>query len=288
MPSEWTVVGDRRATLGEGPLWDERDHRLWWVDILGRTVFHLDAVTGASEAIDVPQEVGALALRAAGGLVAAGRDGFAGLSADGRWEMLAPVEADRPDLRMNDGRVDPRGRFWASTMSFDETPGSGTLYRLDPDLSVHPQWRGLTIGNGVDWSPDGRWMYFVETSKSCVFVAPFDVDAGTLGPRSALIDLTPALPDGLCVDAAGDLWVGIWDGGAVRCFDAAGAFRREIRLPVARVTSCAFGGPGLDELFVTTASVGLTGTALTEQPLAGALFRCQVDAVGRAQHRFAG
>ena len=280
-----------RAELGEGPRWDARSQTLYWVDILKGRVHAFTPATGACRSHRIGQPVGALAVREAGGLVLALRDGFATLDLDtGAVSWIARVEHDRATQRMNDGRCDAAGRFWAGTMAFDPRPGTGTLYRLDRDGSVTPVLGDLTISNGLDWSPDGRSLYFVDSGTQRVDLFDFDPVAGTLANRRAFVQVPEAagMPDGLVVDADGFVWVALWGGGALHRYATDGALAQVVTLPVSHPTSCAFGGPDLADLYVTSASVELTPAALARQPLAGGLFRLRPGVAGRAGHRFAG
>jgi sugar lactone lactonase YvrE len=280
-----------RAELGEGACWDARSQTLFWVDILRGRVHRFSPATAACRSFDVGQPVGAAALREAGGLVLALRDGFATLDLDtGALTWIARVEDDRPSQRMNDGRCDASGRFWAGTMALDPSPGTGTLYRLDPDGRVTPVLADLTISNGLDWSPDGRTLYFVDSGTQRIDLFDFEPLAGTLSNRREFVRVPDAagMPDGLVVDAEGFVWVALWGGGALHRYATDGALARVVMLPVSHPTSCAFGGPDLTDLYVTSASVELTPAALSRQPYAGGLFRLRPGVAGRAVHRFAG
>jgi sugar lactone lactonase YvrE len=280
-----------RAELGEGPTWDARSRTLYWVDILKGRVHGFTPATGACRSHRVGQPVGALAVREAGGLVLALRDGFAALDLDtGALSWIARVEDDRATQRMNDGRCDAAGRFWAGTMAFDPSPGTGTLYRLDRDGSVTRALGDLTISNGLDWSPDGRSLYFVDSGTQRVDLFDFDPVAGTLANRRAFVQVPDAagMPDGLVVDADGFVWVALWGGGALHRYATDGALAAVVTLPVSHPTSCTFGGPDLGDLYVTSASVELTQAALARQPLAGGLFRLRPGVAGRPAHLFAG
>lgn len=279
------------AELGEGARWDERSQTLYWVDILKGRVHAYTPAAASCRTIAVGQPVGALALREAGGLVLALRDGFAALDpGTGALSWIARVEDDRPDQRMNDGRCDAAGRFWAGTMAFDPSPGTGTLYRLDPGGRVTPMLGGLTISNGLDWSLDGRTMYFVDSGTQRIDAFDFDPASGSISGRRtfAAVPETAGMPDGLVVDADGGVWVALWGGGALHRYAADGALERVVPLPVTHPTSCAFGGPDLRDLYVTSASVELGLLARERQPDAGGLFRVRPGVAGRASHRFAG
>jgi sugar lactone lactonase YvrE len=250
------VAFDVRARLGEGALWDWRGGLLISVDIRGGRVLVSDPSDGSTRSIGVGQPVGAAMLRGERELLLAVRDGFMSLDLGTEAATeLVQVEADRPGNRMNDGACDAGGRCFAGTMAFDRSPGAATLYRLDPDLSVHALVDGLSISNGVGWSPSGESMYHIDTPTLGVDAYDFDEATGLPSERRRLVDTDPAWgsPDGLAVDAEGGIWVAFWDGSAVRRFDPTGAQTAAIELPAARPTRPAFGGADLDQLFVTTA-----------------------------------
>jgi sugar lactone lactonase YvrE len=285
------LVLDARAELGEGPRWDSRRQRLLWVDILRGRVHAFTPSTGACRNRSVGRPVGALACTATpdGSAVLAVAGGFARLDVDaGTFQMLAAVEADRPENRMNDGACDGAGRFWAGTMALDERPGAGALYRLDPDLTVHTMLTGVTISNGLDWSPDGRRMYYVDSPTRRIDMFDYDVATGDIANRRTLVDV-PAdagVPDGLTVDASGFVWVALWGGAALRRYAPDGTLERAVALPVTHPTSCAFGGAALDELYVTSARVALTAEERAGQPQAGGVLRLRPGVVGRPAHLF--
>jgi len=283
------LVLDARADLGEGPRWDARGQRLLWVDIMRGRVHAFRPEKGACRNVDVGRPVGALALAADGGIVLALADGFARLHwKSGRVEMMAPVEADRPQNRMNDGACDAEGRFWAGTMALDEGPGAGALYRLDPDGTVHTMLTGVSISNGIDWSLDGRRMYYVDSPTRRIDVFDFDERAGAIANRRTFVALLPeaGYPDGITVDAEGFVWLALWGGGALHRYDPEGARERIVPLPVTHPTSCAFGGADLDELYVTSARRPLSADELARQPMAGGLLRVRPGVAGRPPNLF--
>jgi sugar lactone lactonase YvrE len=282
---------DAHAALGEGPVWDDRENCLWWVDILGEAIHRTDPSSRRDEVVPIGQYVGAVALRASGGLVAAVRDGFVAVDpASGRLDLLAPVEVHDPATRMNDGKVDPAGRFWAGTMGVDPRPGAGTLYRLDADLRVTAVLPGTTISNGLDWSLDGRTMYYIDTPTRRVDRFAFDSASGALAGRAPAVAIREGAggPDGMTVDAEGYLWVALWDGWAVERYSPDGRLDRRVEVPAQQASSCAFGGPDLDMLFITTAQEGFPPGGLPDQPHAGGVFVCRPGVRGRAPFRFAG
>ncbi len=283
------LVLDARAELGEGPRWDPEAKRLLWVDIMRGRVHSFRPGAQACRNVSVGQPVGAVALTGNGTLVLAVRDGFARLELDSeRVTMIAAVEADRPDQRMNDGACDVAGRFWAGTMALDERPRAGALYRLDPDGSVHTMVEGVTISNGLDWSLDATRMYYVDSPTRRIDVFTFDVETGAISDRRPFAEIPPTagVPDGLTVDAEGFVWLALWGGGAVRRYAPDGSLERTLRLPVSHPTSCAFGGPMLNELYVTTARIALSKAERARQPHAGGVFRCRPGVTGRPANVF--
>lgn len=279
------VVVDGRATLGECPVWDPEQQSLLWVDILAGEV-HRYRPGGEDTVVlklDVP--IGAVAPRAGGGLVLAAGRGFALHTKETTW--LGSV--DRGE-RMNDGKCDPAGRFWAGTMIDESSPGKAGLYRLETDGRIVPVLGSVTLSNGLGWSPDGGTMYYIDTPARTVDAFDFDLDTGVIANRRVLVDLRQAegRPDGLTVDSEGAIWVAMARGWSVRRYDARGALDRVIRLPAQKVTSCTFGGPALDELYITTARDGLTSEALAGQPYAGALFRFRPGVAGLPPNPYRG
>jgi sugar lactone lactonase YvrE len=256
MTAQPTLVQAPVATLGEGPVWDDQHQALYWLDIPENRVYRMDA-DGSLTSWDVGQSVGAVVPRASGGLVVAAGDGFMALDlASGELAMLAAVEQDRPENRMNDGACDRAGRFYAGTMADDERPGAGTLYRLDPDLSVTTLFTGVGISNGIGWSPDERLMYYIDSHAHQVDVFDYDPATGAIDGRRrfAAVGQGGVMPDGLTVDAEGGVWVAVWGGGVVLHHDPSGRAREALKLPAEHVTSCVFGGPELDRLYITTAA----------------------------------
>lgn len=286
-----SLVLDLQAELGEGPVWDPVGACLYFVDILRGRVHRYEPGTNASRVYHVGRMVGAVAPAENGDLMLAVQGGFARLDVTtGRTTIVAEVGANQPDLRMNDGKCDPAGRFWAGTMALDERRGAGALYRLDPDGRVHTMLRDVTISNGLDWSDDGRVMYFVDSPTQSVDVFDVDLAAGTIENRRALarIPSDEGMPDGLALDADGYVWVSLWGGGAVHRYAPDGTREAVIRVPTGYPTSCTFGGSDFGDLYITTANVKLSPQERAKQPQAGGLFRARPGPKGRAAHRFKG
>jgi len=260
-------VGRIRCQWGEAPIWWQG--ALYFVDVEGRRVHRYDPADDTERTWEVGRRVGTVVPRAQGGLVIAGDHGFEFLDeASGALTPIADPEHDRPDNRFNDGKCSPDGRFFAGSISLTRTPGAATLYRLDPDLTVHEAFGPVTTSNGIVWSADGQTVYYIDTPRKEVLA--FDYAGGQLlHPRTVIatghID---ASPDGMALDSNGHLWVAFCHGGCVSCFDPLnGNELHRIALPCLETTACAFGGPDLADLFVTT---GVHPTAREEH--AGRLF----------------
>lgn len=284
------VVVPAVAVLGEGPVWDATQRRLIWVDIEGCTLHRYDPVSREDQTVTTSGRIGCAAPRRGGGLVLAMEHTLAVTDRfDGDVEVIATVEPAAP-TRMNDGNCDSAGRFYAGTMALDERAPVGALYRLDPDGAVERILGDVTVSNGIDWSLDGETMFYVDSASQSVDAFDFDVTAGRISNRRPLVRFTvdEGIPDGLTVDAEGCVWVALWGGSSVRRYTSGGELERVVRLPAQHITSAAFGGDLLDELYVTSAREGLSESELDAQPEAGALFRCRTGIVGRAQHVYAG
>jgi sugar lactone lactonase YvrE len=284
---EAELVLDARAELGEAPHWDADRGELVWVDIMAGLVHRFDPATAGDRSFSVGQPVGAAVPRRQGGLALALRDGFAVTDEDGGLRWLAHVEADRTDTRMNDGACDALGRFWAGTMHMDECEPMGTLYRLEPDGGVERVRPGVTVSNGLGWSPDGLALYYVDSPRMAVEAFDFDLERGTIANGRRVIEVEPDAgePDGLSVDAEGCIWLALWGGWSVRRYTPGGTLVSVVHVPAARVTSCAFGGPALDDLYITTARSDADDAA---QPHAGGVFRVRPGVRGLPAHAFAG
>jgi sugar lactone lactonase YvrE len=272
--------------LGEGARWDARRDELLRVDIMAGHVYR-DRIADDGGLLPVrtyrlPGTVGAVAPIEGdeGWLLAAGL-GFAHLSADGSLRRL--VDVTPVGTRMNDAACDPQGRFWAGTMANDHRPGGGALYRLDRYGQVEQVLDGLSISNGLGWSLDGRTMYLADSGPRVVHAFAFDSERGTLSDGRVLIEADEEVgtPDGLTVDADGDLWVAIFGGGRVRRYSPEGALREELLVPALETTSCAFAGPGLHRLYVTTATENWSDEERRAEPAAGLTYRFDTDATGR-------
>jgi sugar lactone lactonase YvrE len=276
--------------LGEGPSWDAATGELTRVDINAGRVHRWAPATEAHSSVDLGDLTGFALPRRTGGLVAGVRHSVVLVDADGTRHTLAEVEADRAENRFNDARCDSAGRLWAGTLSMVRRPGDAALYRIDPDGAIERILEGLTIANGIGWSPDEQLMYFIDSTTQRIDVMDFDPAAGRVHDRRAFvrIDAADGLPDGLAVDAYGGVWVALFGGGAVRRYAPDGRLDAIAPLPVSNCTCPAFGGADLDELYVTSARHGLSDEQLAAQPLAGAVFRIAAGVRGLAAHPFGG
>jgi sugar lactone lactonase YvrE len=285
-----SVFWPGRATLGEGPLWDARIDTLYWVDIVAGVVFAQAADAERPHRIDVGAEVGCLGLTDEPRILVAGlRTGWHLLDTrSGGLAFLADPEADRPSCRFNDGSVDPAGRFWTGSLEDGETRPVGRLHRLAGDGTHTVADEGFFCSNGIDWSPDARWMYFVDSRADAIYRYAFDADSGGLGDRRIFADTSAlaGIPDGLRVDAAGDVWCAFWDGAQLVRFSPDGAVAEQKPVPVPRPTSVAFGGPDLRTMYITSASIGLTEDQLARWPLSGSVLRYDVEVPGRPPNHF--
>ena len=251
------VVVDVKTTLGEGPLWDAEQERLYWIDVFDGRVFRATAAGGEIRCWDVPQKIGSLALRKdGGGAVVALARGFHLLDfKSGDVERIVDPEPDKLNNRLNDGKVDRRGRFVAGSMDTMEEGPNGALYRLDPDFSLRKLDDKITVSNGPCWSPDGATFYFADSGAGEIWAYDYEQSTGAVSNRRTFVRVDRSrggTADGATVDAEGCLWNAlVYDGRLVR-YDPSGRIDRVIDMPVKKITSVMFGGPKLDILFVTS------------------------------------
>lgn len=275
---EITAASATPGMLSEGPQWDEERQELLWVDILAHQLHRgrvkEDHRLELVQTVEVDRPVGAVAPAAEGGYVLSAGRGFLFVDEDGTFRELAQPAATDPNVRMNDGACDRQGRFWAGTMAYDEHPGAGKLYRLELDGSCTTVLTGLTISNGIGWSPDGATMYLNDSGTGEVAAFRFDGQSAAISDRRTLVrfDQPGVAPDGLTVDEDGAIWVAVWGGALVNRYAPDGSLLARLPLPVERPTSCAFGGPDRSVLFVTSAREGLDEAARARQSDAGRVF----------------
>jgi len=282
------VVVEAGNLLGEWPVWDDRGDVLWWVDIHGRSLHRWAVCTGHS-AWPLPQQTGCIGLCEGAGLICGTRTGFFHFDpATGRNEALVEPLAGTAHVRFNDGRCDRLGRFWSGTVQEQRVVGAAALYRLQPTGACDRLLDGITVANGIAFSPDDRTMYVADSHVREIYSMPFDAASGTLGKRRlfARLDDPVGMPDGATIDADGCLWVAVIHGGRVLRYTPTGQLDRTIALPVSQPTSCQFGGAGLDRLFVTSARMRLDDAVLAREPLAGSVFALDVGIAGLPEPRY--
>lgn len=286
-----SCVANVQNRLGEGPHWAVVEQILYWTDIENAVLHALSPVDGTVRQWPMPERLTCVATRARGGLVVTFASGFAFLDvATGAVTRLCSPESGMPGNRFNDGKCDRQGRFWAGTMHNEGVERSGALYRLNPDLSCHQIHRDVGIPNSIAVSPDGGVLYFADTMSGAIYQYDLDQVTGTLGARREFARTEAGVgPDGSTVDAEGYLWNAQWNGWRVVRYAPDGRIDRVIELPVQCPTCCAFGGPDLATLYITSARVGLAPDALARQPLAGGLLAIEGLGVrGLAEPDFAG
>jgi sugar lactone lactonase YvrE len=283
-------VLDCKSHLGETPVWDGSEGVLWWIDIYKPTLNRFDPKSGRNHEIVLGQNIHAIAVRRQGGIVGSFQHGIGFVDpADGKvTTMVDPIGA--APAKFNDGKCDRSGRFWTGSMSNDWVTPIGCLFRFDADGTVRSMDTGFKLSNGLGWSPDDRTLYFTDFSQSTIFAYDYDATTGAIANRRPLIVVpeSEGKPDGMTVDEEGNLWVALWDGWGVAQFDPTGRRIRKVSFPVQRPTSCAFGGEGLDTLYVTSAWMQLSDQERAAQPLAGALFAMETGTRGLSEPKFAG
>jgi L-arabinonolactonase len=279
-------VVDARALLGESTYWDTKAQVLWWIDIYGKKIHRYDPGSGRDETFEAPEYPGCLAVRERGGLVLSMASGFYFWDAGSRhFDPIADPEADIADTRFNDGKTDRQGRFWSGSMF--ESPGKppariASLYRLDPDLSVHRMVEGIGCSNGLAWSPDSRTMYCTDSHTPHVWAWDFDPTTAEIDNRRLYVDLAfmDGIVDGSTVDAEGCYWLTVPFKGKLMRYDPDGKLMRTVEMPTDLPTCCEFGGKDLDILYVTSATLRRTPEELKSQPQAGGLFAIDVGVKG--------
>ncbi|WP_295812555.1 SMP-30/gluconolactonase/LRE family protein [uncultured Nitratireductor sp.] len=265
------------AQLGEAPAWHPGERCLYWVDILHPAVYRFFPSTGVNESCETGKLVSAVLFAADGSLLIASQEGIERLDFDsGKTRTFVDPENGIIHNRLNDAKIGPGGSIWVGSMRLDASKATGGLYRITPEGVVSRKESGITVANGMDWSPDRRTFYFVDTVPGCVYAYDFEPGTGQLSNRRifARIAENEGRPDGICVDAEGGVWCAIWDGWRVNRYTPDGNLDCTIDLPVPRPTSVAFGGKDLSTLYITSARTRLPANVLNDAPLSGGLFTC--------------
>jgi sugar lactone lactonase YvrE len=260
------AISEVISDLGEGPIWSANTNSVTWTDITQNTFHTADIDTGRTMSFGVPSMVGAIAHSKEGGYIAATQKGFARIGVDGKYSPLHSFLPD--DMRMNDGKVDPSGRFWAGSMALSFEKGRGSLYVLEKDNSYRSILDDITLSNGMGWSPDAQYFYYIDSVPGVLKRFDYDLHTGHISNPKDLITFDPSsgIPDGMSMSSDGKIIVALWDGGRIEIYEPSGEKVSEITLGVSRPTSCTFAGPNRDILIVSTASQGIDRA---DEPLAG-------------------
>ena len=283
---------EKDALVGEGAIWDAEKQVLYWVDILSHELYIYDPASGENRTIPTCQAVGTVVVRQSGGLVVALHNGFAHVDVDSG--KITPIGEDPersiPANRFNDGKCDPAGRLWAGTMEFSGATDQGKLYCLDIDHSVSEKLAPVSISNGIVWSGDGKTMYYIDSPLNTVRAYDYDIGNGMIGnERVVAVNEGAGIFDGMAIDAEDNFWIAVYGGSCVKHYDSkTGALIKELELPMTNVTSCAFGGANLDELYITSACQGMDDVARAGQPLAGSLVKMDPGTRGVRAAAYAG
>lgn len=279
------------AEVGEGSLWDEREKRLYWVDIHGQCLHRFDPDTSQNETRQVGEHVGTIVLDRDGGILLATRNGFARFDWNtSQLTHLADPEEGNPETRFNDGKCDPAGRFWAGTMAYDCAEGAGSLYCLETDGLCRAKLSGLSISNGLAWSKDQRFFFFIDSLTYQLHRYDYDPATGQIANKQVVTEFdkdAEGLPDGMAIDQEDGLWIAMFGGSAVLRVDPkSGERTHQVNLPTSNITSCTFGGDAMQDLYITSATVHLTEEQRRAQPTAGSLFIAHSPIPGQQTHRY--
>lgn len=275
---------------GEGPVWDNLRGELYWVDLLQGDYHVLNISTGLHHRFPVGQPLGVLALREKGGLIMALRDGFALVDKNGdEPRFIHKPEEEDTTTRFNDGAVDPAGRFFAGTMTFDGKENRGNLYLVDTTHRLRHLEKSLFIPNGMGWSLDGGTFFLTDTNAHLIYAYDYDVESGSISNKRKFIEFSSdESPDGFAMDSEGGFWIAMWGGGALHRYDHKGKKVEVIDLPVLYPTSCCFGGKDMCTLFITSSRLILSQDERVKHSMAGKMFKLQTDVAGLPQRRFKG
>jgi sugar lactone lactonase YvrE len=284
-PDTVRVVLNIKAQLGEGAIWNNQENLLWWVDIEKGILHKYNPVDGSDKEYTMGRRIGTVVPSESGKALVALEDGLNFFDpATGNFSFITDPEASLPDMRYNDGKCDPAGRLWVGSMGMaSDNMYKASLYRLDHDLTVNKMLDSITCSNGICWSSDKTKMYYIDTPTMKVKVYDYDDNTGNISNGKTAVEIPAGMggPDGMTIDSEDNLWVCLWGGACVACFNPeTGKLLRKINVPASNVTSCAFGGKDLKTLFITTASIGMRPETAGKYPLAGNLFAIDLDVQG--------
>ena len=283
-------IPNTKGDLGEGLLWDERNETIMWVDAFVKIINTWNPATKTLIERKYDSLVTSIAKRESGGYVVAAGLKLIVLNENLDVTGTSPLEMPNENVRTNDGNVDINGNYWVGCFANDAKPKQGNLRRISPNLDSKVFLKDITIANGMDWSPDNKICYYIDTPTKKVSRFNFNIETSDFEGELEAIDVSQysGAPDGMCVDAAGNLWVAFWGGGCVRSFSPTGELLAQVDVAATLVTNCAFGGADLSTLYITCAIPSYEDFVKGEEPLAGSLFKADVGAKGRLQNNFAG
>jgi sugar lactone lactonase YvrE len=285
---------EKRAVLGEGPIWRPRENCLYWIDLKAPAIYCFDVITRQNRQIPAAlgKTLGGMVFARDGRMILADADGIHVLNNSGHRDLLVNPESDQVGNAFNDAKCDPKGRLWSGTADIGETRQSGSLYVIEGQGQRRTRRidSGIICSNGPAFSPDGRRAYFTDSFAQEIYSYDVDLDTGLIGERKSFFRCSPeaGYPDGMTVDSEGYLWCCNWDGWSVTRYAQSGEIDRVLKVPVPRPTSVCFGGPRMDQLFITSASDGLKEEQLKEAPLSGSLFVCEPGVKGLLDAEFNG
>lgn len=286
------LIIEAQAFHGEGPCWHHEKQLLYWVNISAKELHVYQPQTQVKRTIKLEELIGCVVPRKAGGVVLALRNGFATLDLETeKLTYIATPENHPRSNRFNDGKCDPAGRFLAGTMAIDESSGAGSLYCLNENLEVKQLLSGLSISNGMGWSPDYSTMYFIDSPTRQVVAFDYELKTGNISNSRVVVTIPDGegYPDGMTIDREGMIWVALWAGFKVNRWNPnTGELLQSISVPAPNVTSCTFGGANMNELYITTARKDMDKAALDKYPQAGSVFRLKTNVVGMKSFEFIG
>ncbi|MCK5905945.1 MAG: SMP-30/gluconolactonase/LRE family protein [Flavobacteriales bacterium] len=284
------ILFNCKNIIGEGALWDVKQQNLYWIDIMGKKLMSWDGKNSQFDTLDINQYIGTVAVCENESLLLALHNGIYFFNIETKeLTKISDPEANLPLNRFNDGKCDPAGRFWAGTMEIEPVNPTGSVYLMDHDLSVDKKIENVTISNGLTWSLDHSKMYYIDTPSNEIKIFNYDNKTGDIEFDRILVstDGKSGFFDGMTIDENGNLWVAMYSGSCVKCYDKeTGEVLNTVELPTSHVTTCAFGGENLDTLYITTAINGLSTEQLENEPLAGGIFKANVGVKGVPSFRF--